>query len=53
VAVGFFGVTDTSGVEAEARRGSWVNESGDDGRLSYASMPPTDELMENIEVKDS
>jgi hypothetical protein len=55
VAVGFFGVAGASPLSSgETRRGSWAaKESGDDGRLSYASTPPTEELVESIEVKDS
>jgi len=51
MAVGFFGVAGASASSGvEPRRGSWAaKESGDDGRLSYA----TEELVDNTEVKDS
>lgn len=46
------GVAGASGVEL-SRGSRATNESGEDGRLSYVSGPPTDEFVENIEVKDS
>jgi len=50
--VAVFGVAAASGVAP--RRGSRATkESGDDGRLSYVSGPPTDELVENIEANES
>jgi len=46
------GVPGASGISLSSGSRA-TNESGEDGRLSYVSGPPTDEVVENMDENDS